>query len=650
VSRIGFQGRILGYFGLLVAATLIGSLWLVDWHVTNQVRQTVRDELETAQRVFDELLDTRANALITAASLVTRLPVLHEPAHTWDPPFLEYASREINRLVGSEVVLITDRSGVILGRSDRRWELGDIFDETTSVARALRGERASSMWIHEDKLYQMVSVPLRLPTGLAGTLSVGFRVDGRFATELSLLSGNDIAFLVGSDVVASSRELSPHERAAISDLAGRVEGVRPAYGEVELHGKAPALVVRPFVGIGPKPVGAYAILRSLSPDALALRALERRLVLTAGFVFLAALAAGFLLTRSVARPLSELAVAAHELGAGNYDAPLPPPSGGAQVEELTRAFESMRRSLKERIGELRELTAHLEEMVRERTSALEDALAENRRLLETLRRWNDELERKVEVRTRELADAQQMLIRQDRMAAVGRLAAGVAHEINNPLGILSGFAEGLLDRAADPRLAAEPSFTDFPGHLRLIVDEVDRLKTIVQKFLNFARSKSPQKRRMDVNDVARQVLELLANHSRIGGKHLAGAVASEPLWVDADPEQLKQVLLNLTLNGLDAIDRGGRVTVRTLPVAGFAELRVEDDGAGVPVELRERVFEPFFSTKPPEKGTGLGLSLCHDLVRENGGELELHDPARGAGTVFVVRLALAEAEKLRARA
>jgi signal transduction histidine kinase len=184
----------------------------------------------------------------------------------------------------------------------------------------------------------------------------------------------------------------------------------------------------------------------------------------------------------------------------------------------------------------------------------------------------------------------------------------------------------------------------------LIVDEVDRLKTIVQKFLNFARSKSPQKRRMDVNDVARQVLELLANHARIGGKHLAGAVAAEPLWVDADPEQLKQVLLNLTLNGLDAIDRGGRVTVRTLAAAGVAELRVEDDGVGVPVELRGRVFEPFFSTKPPEKGTGLGLSLCHDLVRENGGELALHDPAKGAGSVFVVRLALAEAEKLRARA
>src|SRR5262249_21747002 len=151
--------------------------------------------------------------------------------------------------------------------------------------------------------------------------------------------------------------------------------------------------------------------------------------------------------------------------------------------------------------------------------------------------------------------AQQMLIRQDRMAAVGRLAAGVAHEINNPLGILAGFAEGLRDRARDPALAVYPSFRDFPEYLRLIGQEVDRLKTIVQRFLHFARSRAPQKERIDAAEVAADVVDLLGAHARREGKELRLERGRSPHWVEADPEQLKQVLLNLALNGLDAVAR-----------------------------------------------------------------------------------------------
>jgi signal transduction histidine kinase len=289
-------------------------------------------------------------------------------------------------------------------------------------------------------------------------------------------------------------------------------------------------------------------------------------------------------------------------------------------------------------------------MVSRRTGELEAALAENRRLVDELKQWSDELEGKVDERTRELAEAQQMLVRQDRMAAVGRLAAGIAHEINNPLGVLSGFAEGLLDRSRSPVLAAEPAFGDFPEYLRLIGQEVDRLKTIVQKFLNFSRSRSPRKELVDVNDVACQVVDLLANHARRQTKRLVGDLAPSPVAVEADPEQLKQVLVNLALNGLDATSRGGQVRITTTVRGGVCELRVHDDGAGIPEELRARVFEPFFSTKPPERGTGLGLTLCADLVHENGGEIELEASESGRGTTFLVRLALAPAEKARAHA
>ena len=118
--------------------------------------------------------------------------------------------------------------------------------------------------------------------------------------------------------------------------------------------------------------------------------------------------------------------------------------------------------------------------------------------------------------------------------------------------------------------------------------------------------------------------------------------------LDADPEQLKQVVLNLALNGLDAVERGGWVRIATRPCGAAAEISVRDNGGGIPTDIRDRVFEPFFSTKPPEKGTGLGLALCHDLVRENGGEIELRESTVGVGAEFVIRLPLSARTELRA--
>src|SRR5882724_6608999 len=274
-----------------------------------------------------------------------------------DPVRLEYACQRINQLVGSEVVIVTDRMGVILARTDRRWEVGETFRQTTSVARALHGERANTMWVQEGRLYAMVSVPVRVATGLAGTLSVGYRVDGNFALQLSLLSGHDVAFLVGANVVAASRTLAGREDAAIGVLARQLAGDRAVYGPVDLTSGLPAIVVSPFsesqtVGA---PVAAYAILRPVQGDAAELRALERQMALIVAFALAAALAIGFVVSRSITRPLTDLAAAAHELGQGNYEFRLPPPAGSAEVEDLTRAFEAMRQSLRSRIEELRSL-------------------------------------------------------------------------------------------------------------------------------------------------------------------------------------------------------------------------------------------------------------------------------------------------------
>ena len=124
MRRIGLQSRILGYFGPLVAAVVVGAFYLVDLHMNNRVQASAREQLQTSRRVFEEVLLTRADGLINAASLVAELGVFYQPLEMTDPVRLEYACQRINQLVGSEVVIVTDRMGVILARTDRRWEVG----------------------------------------------------------------------------------------------------------------------------------------------------------------------------------------------------------------------------------------------------------------------------------------------------------------------------------------------------------------------------------------------------------------------------------------------------------------------------------------------------------------------------------------------
>ncbi len=119
--------------------------------MNNRVRASAREQLETSRRVFEEILTTRAEGLVNAASLVAELGVFYQPLEDTDPTRLEYACQRINQLVGSEVVIVTDRMGVILARTDRRWEVGETFRSTTAVARALRGERASTMWVQDGQ-------------------------------------------------------------------------------------------------------------------------------------------------------------------------------------------------------------------------------------------------------------------------------------------------------------------------------------------------------------------------------------------------------------------------------------------------------------------------------------------------------------------
>jgi len=237
----------------------------------------------------------------------------------------------------------------------------------------------------------------------------------------------------------------------------------------------------------------------------------------------------------------------------------------------------------------------------------------------------------------EWRQAQQRLAQTEKLAAVGQLAAGVMHEINNPLATISACSEALALRidalAPGDRRATEE-------YLKIIDTEVQRCRRIVDELLEFSRPKSGQKREVDVNAVLEQTLFLLKHHERFRRMAVARELAEGLPRLPADPERLIQAFMALLLNAMDAMNSRGVLTVRSrLNPERRDELLIEfiDTGVGIPQEELPKIFEPFFTTKPQGRGTGLGLSVCYGIVAEHRGRIRVESQV-GVGSTFKVYL------------
>jgi two-component system NtrC family sensor kinase len=232
------------------------------------------------------------------------------------------------------------------------------------------------------------------------------------------------------------------------------------------------------------------------------------------------------------------------------------------------------------------------------------------------------------------------IIQNDKMASIGQLVSGVAHELNNPLTSIAGLAELLLERPPHPELPRE--------HLRVIYDQAERAGRIVRNLLTFARKGVPEKTAVDLHDVVVRTSLLIMYELQLHGIELESDLSPEPTVVLGDRYELQQVLLNLVTNAVQAVSglepgKPRRITLATTRSNGEAILCVRDTGPGVPPHLVPYLFTPFFTTKGPGEGTGLGLSLSYGLVKAHGGVLEYEAPPDG-GAEFRVTLPLFESE------
>ena len=223
----------------------------------------------------------------------------------------------------------------------------------------------------------------------------------------------------------------------------------------------------------------------------------------------------------------------------------------------------------------------------------------------------------------------QQIGRSEQLAAIGRLAAGVAHEINNPLTGVLTFAYLLRDKANMDAQDKED--------LDVIIRETSRAAEIVKGLLDFARERPPQKEPLDINEVVHRTIRLIRNQKPVRQIEIEQLLQEDLPLVDGDMNQLQQVVLNLTLNACEAMGAGGKLTIATSAIDGKVRVRLNDTGPGIKKEHLPLIFEPFFTTKPVGKGTGLGLSVSYGIIQQHGGTIEV-ESSEGHGATFCITL------------
>ncbi len=244
----------------------------------------------------------------------------------------------------------------------------------------------------------------------------------------------------------------------------------------------------------------------------------------------------------------------------------------------------------------------------------------------------DDLDRQVQERTKQA-------VRSEQLASVGFLAAGVAHEINNPLASIAMSAESLEGRVREILHESDQQHAVIGNYLRMIQSEAFRCKQITEKLLDFSRTGRSQRENTDLVELVAGVIEMVGQLGKYHNKNIE-LESSGPMIAPVNPQEMKQIVLNLLTNALESLDQGGTVWVRVGRHDGFAELVFADDGCGMPPEVLEHVFEPFFTRRRTGQGTGLGLSITHRIVSDHGGEIHAESTGPGRGSTFRVRLPL----------
>ncbi len=324
---------------------------------------------------------------------------------------------------------------------------------------------------------------------------------------------------------------------------------------------------------------------------------QNRMVIFAIIAFLViSVTISISISRYVTRPVRELVKGTQKVAEGDLDYSISI-KGEDEIAQLASSFRQMTLDLKK----------------------ADDKLLD----------WGKTLEQKVQERTEELRKTENQLIQSDKVASLGKLAAGVAHEINSPLTGVLTYSSLLLKTKKE----GDPERED----LEVIVNETNRCKKIVRGLLDYARQTAPQKTSCDINELLDKSLDLISHQATLQNVKIERKFRPDLPKIMIDVGQIQQVFINILLNAIEAMLQGGTLTVSSGLDGEMVALRFADTGVGIPEDILHKILDPFFTTKEQGKGTGLGLSVSYGIIERHRGKLQVKSKV-GEGTTFTVKL------------
>jgi signal transduction histidine kinase len=570
-SRVSLLWKIL--LSTSVAITVLFALtgWIVQSYIVKTTSQTLDEEVQASFQAYRSLLKARRDMLASVSRILSTMSDVRAAFSTRDQATIRDTAGELWAKISEEnaVFLVTDPRGRVIASLGGAVapSLGRNL-EVVRDAAARFPQQVAGFALFDGQLYQMVVTPVYVESGagpaLLNVLVAGFYVDALVAQRLKeSTGGSEFLFLAGGRVMAST--LNPRATAVLASAVKQRAGItRVSDGEMEY-----APLVNPLPDIEGRPIGDLWIFRSFEGAAQRIAALRRNLLLMWVIAVAAGLGLTFLLARRIVEPVQQLDRAAAEVARQNYACRVSVDSQD-ELGRLAKTFNAMCASIQ---------------------------------------------------------NARNELIRQERIATIGRLSSSIVHDLRNPLAAVYGGAEMLVDTELAPQQTKR-----LAGN---IYRASRQIKELLQELLDVSRGKTEGAEQCRLYEVAAAGMDAVRP---IADARRVDLVLDIPRDIELPLERarMERVFLNLIGNAIEAMPDGGIVRIGATVKNGSVEVSVQDNGPGIAASIRERLFQPFV-TAGKKNGLGLGLALSRQTVLDHGGDMWVHSDA-AAGTTFSFRL------------
>lgn len=558
---------------LLTICGLTGALLLVLRHtVTVETERQVREGTDGSVRAFESVQRDREQQLSRTAAMLAVLPPLQAMMTTEDAPTIQDGTAIFWKLSGSHLFVLANMSKNIVALHMTRPGWPREAAERDINKSIEQGEDVS-WWYDDGRLYEVFLQPITAGIGSnsrqLGWLAIGYQVDSRVAEQLEVVAGNHVALVTGSTLITSTLP-SADEAALQRKLTQQDRELTGSSREIKLETDSYAVSSVLLNGALPSPVRCYVMMQ-LGPVNDFIRRLNRRIFVVGGFaVLFGALLFGFV-SQTITKPLVNLVAGVRALAGGDFSYSIVH-EGSSEVDELSSAFAKMR-------GEL---------------------LALHKQQIET-----------------------------ERIAALGRAARSISHDLRHYLAAVVANAEFLYE-ADTLRLDKNEIYQEIKIASEQMTDLIDSLRELSHEHSTISAAPT------QLDQVLRRAIDAVRLRPEFHNRNIT-LISSGDVEGEFDARKLERAFFNLVLNACEATANGeGKVTVELRKNEDSFEIRVSDQGAGVPENIREKVFDPFVSSGKPN-GTGLGLAIVSKIVSDHGGSVQV-ERTSPAGTVMLVKL------------